>query len=111
VKLLSDENLAPRLAQALADVYPGSIHVRDCGLRGTTDDAVWKYAIQRGFAIVSKDSDFAGRSALEGSPPKVIWLRIGNCTTARAEFVLRNTADRISAFEHGEESCLVLSAH
>jgi len=110
VKLLFDENLAPRLAEALADVYPGSVHMKDCGLRGATDDSVWKYAAQGGLVIVSKDSDFAGRSALEGSPPKVIWLKIGNCTTARAEFVLRNTAERVAAFEKGEESCLVLSA-
>ena len=59
--------------------------------------------------IVSKDSDFAERSARFGSPPKVIWLRIGNCTTARVEFVLRKAAQRIKAFQLEEESCLVLT--
>lgn len=110
MKLLFDENLAPRLAAALIDVYPGSVHLTHCGLRGATDDEVWQYAGANGFAIVSKDSDFAGRSALHGSPPKVIWLRVGNCTTARAEFVLRNTVERVLAFAHGEESCIVLAA-
>lgn len=109
MKLLFDENLAPRLATTLSDVYPGSTHVRDCGLRGSADEEVWRYAAMNGFAIVSKDSDFAGRSALHGSPPKVIWLRIGNCTTTRAELVLRNMAPRLLAFEEGDESCLVLS--
>lgn len=109
MKLLFDENLAPRLTVALSDLYPGSVHLRDCGLRGATDDEVWQYATRNGLAIVSKDSDFAGRSALYGSPPKVIWLRVGNCTTARAELVLRNTAERVMAFARGEESCLVLS--
>jgi predicted nuclease of predicted toxin-antitoxin system len=37
VKLLFDENLAPRLASALSEVYPGSLHVTDCGLRGASD--------------------------------------------------------------------------
>jgi predicted nuclease of predicted toxin-antitoxin system len=47
---------------------------------------------------------------LFGGAPKVIWLRIGNCTTTRADFVLRNTAERIQAFlESSKESCLVLS--
>ena len=59
--------------------------------------------------IVSKDSDFAQRSLLLGGLPKVIWRRIGNCTTARADFVLRNAKDRIRNFESSEESCLVLS--
>jgi predicted nuclease of predicted toxin-antitoxin system len=108
VKLLFDENLAPRLALALSDLYPDSAHVRDCGLRGSTDSLVWEYALANGFVIVSKDSDFSQRSALRGSPPKVIWLRIGNCNTARAEFILRNLVARVSAFEQGKESCLVL---
>jgi predicted nuclease of predicted toxin-antitoxin system len=34
-----------------------------------------------GFAIVSKDADFRQMSFLFGTPPKVIWLRLGNCTT------------------------------
>jgi predicted nuclease of predicted toxin-antitoxin system len=108
VKLLFDENLAPRLATALKEIYPGSAHLTDCGLRGASDIAVWQYARENGFAIVSKDSDFARRSFLLGSPPKVIWLRVGNCTTTRADFVLRNAAARMQAFDDGEESCLVL---
>jgi predicted nuclease of predicted toxin-antitoxin system len=110
VKLLFDENLSPRLAEALADLYPGSLHLRDCGLRGVSDIKVWQYALENGFAIVSKDSDFSQRSFLLGSPPKVVWLRIGNCTTTRVDFVLRNAVERIQAFmTSGEESCLVLS--
>jgi predicted nuclease of predicted toxin-antitoxin system len=110
VRLLFDENLAPRLANALSDVYPGSLHVIDCGLRGASDIEIWQYARDNGFVIVSKDSDFSQRSSLLGGAPKIIWLRIGNCTTTRADFVLRNTAKRIQAFfESSEESCLVLA--
>jgi predicted nuclease of predicted toxin-antitoxin system len=109
VKLLFDENLSPRLAPALSDLYPGSVHLRDCGLRGASDIEVWQYALENSFAIVSKDSDFSQRSFLLGSPPKVIWLRIGNCTTTRADFVLRNAAVRVLDFDDSEESCLVLA--
>lgn len=59
MKILLDENLSPRLALALADVYPGSESVRECGLRGCSDIEVWRYAQASGFAIVSKDSDFS----------------------------------------------------
>ena len=110
MRLLFDENLAPRLANALSDVYPGSLHVTDCGLRGATDVEIWQYARDNGFVIVSKDSDFSQRSSLFGGAPKVIWLRIGNCTTSRADFVLRNTSERIQEIlASNEGSCLVLS--
>lgn len=109
MKLLFDENLSPRLATSLSSLYPGSKHVRDCGLRGATDVEVWSYARENQFAIVSKDSDFSQRSALLGGPPKVIWLRIGNCTTLRAEFVLTNVVSHVQAFlARGKENCLVL---
>ena len=54
--------------------------------------------------IVSKDSGFSESSALLGSPPKVIWLRVGNCTTAladpvlRTDLVLRTAATRLANF-------------
>jgi predicted nuclease of predicted toxin-antitoxin system len=93
LKLLLDENLSPRL-------------------ESVTDDEIWQYAKDNDFAIVSKDSDFSERSVLRGSPPKVIWLRIDNCTTIRAGFLLRDAFPRIQAFlSPTEESCLVLTLH
>lgn len=35
--LLFDENLSPRLVSAMAGSFPGSIHIRDVGLKGATD--------------------------------------------------------------------------
>lgn len=78
-------------------------------MRGAADVEVWQFARENGFAVVSKDSDFSERSSLFGGPPKVIWLRLGNCTTTRAEFVLRNAVERLQAFERGEQDCLVLA--
>ena len=109
MKLLFDENLSPRLVLAIADLFPGSRHVEDCGLLSEPDQQVWRYALENGFAIVTKDSDFAGMSRLLGSPPKVIWLRVGNCTTSRAEFLISNLRSRIQDFlTRGAENCLVL---
>ena len=55
MKLLLDENLSPRLVVELAQECPETAHVRDCGLRGANDHAIWNYAREAGFAIVSKD--------------------------------------------------------
>ncbi|HSE25425.1 MAG TPA: DUF5615 family PIN-like protein [Pyrinomonadaceae bacterium] len=44
MKLLFDENLFPKLARLLADLFPDSVHVRDVGLKAADDSVVWKYA-------------------------------------------------------------------
>ncbi len=66
MKLLLDENLAPRLCDDAADLYPGSLHVRAVGLLGAADEAVWAFALNNGFAIASKHSDFQQRAVLRG---------------------------------------------
>jgi len=53
VKLLFDENLSPRLVDALRAVYPESHHVSGVELGGGEDAAVWQYARRYGFALVS----------------------------------------------------------
>ncbi|MFI4949134.1 MAG: DUF5615 family PIN-like protein [Alphaproteobacteria bacterium] len=77
----SDENLAARIVGELADLYPGSVHVADVGLLGAPDRIIWRHARDRGLVIVSKDEDFHRLSIFHGPSPKVIWIRLGNCTT------------------------------
>jgi predicted nuclease of predicted toxin-antitoxin system len=109
VKLLFDENISPRLAGALADIYPGSAHVHQRGLGSADDSTVWQYARDNDFTIVSKDSDFQERSILLGAPPKVIWLRAANCTSAEIEGLLRAAVPTVKQFiQEDQESCLVL---
>lgn len=109
MKLLLDENLSPRLVEALFDLYPGSAHVHGVGLGASDDSEVWEHAKAHGFVIVSKDADFAERSVLESNPPKVIWLRLGNCSTNDVERVLRVHVDAIREFvERDPETCLLL---
>ncbi|MGH7544834.1 MAG: DUF5615 family PIN-like protein [Gemmatimonadota bacterium] len=57
MRLLFDQNLAASLVQRLADLYPGSLHVREVGLERADDAVVWAYAGENGLMIVSKDSD------------------------------------------------------
>ena len=102
MKLLFDENVSPRLVDALSDAFPESVHVRDAGLSRASDAAIWDYARNRGLTIVSKDSDFHQASFLRGSPPKVIWIRRGNCTTTEIEAMLRASRTRILAFAADE---------
>ncbi len=109
MKLLFDENLSPRLPGLLVDLFPGSVHVRDCGLLGQSDERVWQYARSGGLTIVSKDLDFQQRSLLHGHPPKVIWLRVGNCNRQRLVHLLSSHVEDIRKMHaEPEESLLVL---
>jgi predicted nuclease of predicted toxin-antitoxin system len=98
MKLLFDQNLSPRLPRSLEDLYSGSVHVREVGLRDANDLEIWEYAQQNGFVIVSKNSDFQQRSLLYGNPPKFIWLRVGNCTARFIEELLRKHSARVHTF-------------
>ncbi len=107
MKLLLDQNLSPQLARVLAAVYPGTIHVRDVGLQAADDDTVWAYAAAQGFAIASKDADFHQRSFVLGHPPKVVWIRRGNCSTAEIEEILRVRQADVLAFERDEHGAFL----
>jgi predicted nuclease of predicted toxin-antitoxin system len=98
MRLLFDQNLSPRLVDSLIDVYPGASHVSLVGLDRATDEDVWDYAAANDCVIVSKDSDFSDTSVVRGFPPKIIWIRLGNCTTAQIERALRSSNEGIAAF-------------
>jgi predicted nuclease of predicted toxin-antitoxin system len=85
VRFLLDQNLSYKLVARLADVFPGCAHVRDVGLGNGTDEAVWNYAREHGFVLLSKDEDFHQMSFVLGPPPQVVWVQLGNCSTAEVE--------------------------
>jgi len=110
MKLLFDQNLSYRLVRLLADVYPDCQHVRNVGLKEAPDTQVWEYARSNDYAIVSKDSDFHQRSLLLGFPPKVVWVRLGNCSTKAVEQILRAHFEDVEQFEaDGTATFLILS--
>jgi predicted nuclease of predicted toxin-antitoxin system len=103
--------LAVRLVGALAELYPGSVHISDVGLLGAADISIWQHAGANGFVLVSKDEDFHRLSVLSGPPPKVIWLRMGNCSTEQIIELLREMRDEIQAFlQHEEAGFLALGS-
>ena len=98
MKLLFDQNLSPGLAKYFITYFEYSAHVQDLGLDASDDLLVWKYAKSDKFTIVTKDSDFNNFVSLFGFPPKVIWLRKGNCSTKVIKEIIEKHFDIISAF-------------
>ena len=110
MKLLFDQNLSGALAVRLAGLFPESAHVKQIGLGQADDGLIWSHAKEHGFTVVSKDSDFQQRSMLFGWPPKVVWLRVGNCPTSRIEQLIRDNSVTLHTFDADPvQSFLVLS--
>jgi len=84
MKLLFDHNLPPGLVTRLADLFPHSEHVFVVGLDCASDLEIREYAQREAFLIVTKDADFSDLCVLRGFPPKILWIRRGNCSTGEA---------------------------
>jgi len=108
MKLLFDENLSWRLVGLLGAEYPDSSHVDEQGLSGQPDSAIWTLARSDGFVIVSKDNDFRQLSFLRGAPPKVVWLSVGNASTARIAALLRAQAGVLDRFDMDSDASLLV---
>ena len=98
MKLLFDQNLSSKLAFALSHAFPGSKHLKDFELTREQDEPIWTFAAAQGFTIVSKDSDFMHLAMVRGHPPKVVYVRLGNCPTNRISDRLTAEAQAIQAF-------------
>jgi len=110
VKFLLDENLSHKLVPHLAAAFPDTAHVDDLGLHGQPDLAVWRYAAEHGFVIVSKDDDFRQLSFLRGHPPKVVWLTVGNARSAVIAELLLRDQERLAAFAADPDDALLTLA-
>lgn len=95
MKLLFDHHLSHRLVDKLADVYPDSSQTRLLHFSRSNDSDLWWYARTHGYVLVTKDEDLPEFAVIRGAPPKVIWLRIGNCKTSLVERVLRSNRIRV----------------
>ena len=108
MKLLFDHNLSHKLVGRLADVFPGSEHVRNLDLHRADDAEVWEYARTNELAIVSKDEDFHQMSFVHGPPPKVVWARLGNCRTSDIEHLLRNARSDLLRFDANKAGAFLI---
>lgn len=76
MKLLIDANLSPRVARGLRTAGYDATHVIEIGLLTASDEQIIRHAVDRGFVVVTADSDFAMILALRGAvSPSVVQLR------------------------------------
>ena len=108
---LLDQNLSFRLLAVLKPRFPDSVHVGALRLGAASDFDIWDYARREELAILTKDSDFHHLSMLNGHPPKVVWLRVGNVsTTMIAELLVSRMSEIADFLETDSAAFYVLSA-
>lgn len=107
MKLLFDQNLSYRLVAKIADIFPHSAHVAALGLDKASDFAVWEFAKENGFVIVTKDSDFNDLTTYYGFPPHVIWMRLGNNSVTENAKLLLNHAPKIKNMISSNETGII----
>ena len=67
------------------------------GLAQALDKEVWNFVRENDYLVVTKDADFSELSLMWGFPPKVVWIRRGNCSTREIETMLRKNYAFIEA--------------
>jgi predicted nuclease of predicted toxin-antitoxin system len=112
MRLLFDQNISYRIVSKLSDCYPECRQVRELGLVNTEDVDIWDYARKNNYVIVTFDADFYDISLISGCPPKIVWLRTGNLTTAQIADLLRKNRMRITDFcfqpEQTNKACFII---
>ncbi len=108
MKLLFDENLSPKLVARLAAEFPESVHVSRARLDQADDETVWAFARENALTIVTKDADFQELSLRLGMPPKVVWLRRGNCSVDGTVTMLRDNVEAVRSFDADPRSAVLV---
>lgn len=103
MKVLIDQNISHRIIPFLAEYFDILTHVRETGLMNSYDYQIFMYARETKYdAILTLDEDFQHHILIHNAPPKVIWLRVGNCSTKHlSDVIIQNIGD-INAFVHND---------
>ena len=99
-----DAHLSPAIAKWLkTDFEIESKSVRSLGLREADDFTIFAQARAADVIVLTKDADFPKLASRHGPPPKIIWLRCGNTSSAKLRTLLQlKLPTALQLFEDGE---------
>jgi predicted nuclease of predicted toxin-antitoxin system len=66
-------------------------------MKSATDPVIVEFALAEGLTIVSKDADFLALRFVLGEHVRIVWVRLGNGSTAQVEQALRQRRKSIEA--------------
>jgi predicted nuclease of predicted toxin-antitoxin system len=87
--LLLDENTSPRIVRALWAQQVDAVHVRDRGLLGAPDHALWKLALDETRTIVTINGrDFRKLAQRSEQHPGIVVIPSGGTPDAQLGFIM-----------------------
>ena len=107
MKLLIDQNISHRILPILDNHFSSIHHVRELGLINASDHEIFMFAREHDYdAVITLDDDFVKLLNVFSFPPKIIWLRTGNCTTPYLASILNSKFHSLKEFVRSEEHFL-----
>lgn len=108
MKILIDQNISYRLLARIESEFPNCFHVKDLDLMDAIDFQIFQYARQNDFDLIfTLDEDFNIIQLEHSIPPKIVWFRVGNCSTRILAQIVLDKAKIIRAFLiDSEAECL-----
>ena len=109
MKLLLDANVSWRLVSILKEHFGECVHADDIHELEfpAKDTKIWQYAKDNEYTIITRDNDFNDLIAVKGFPPKIIWLRTGNCSRKITADILIRSKQAIEEFWQSKECGLL----
>jgi predicted nuclease of predicted toxin-antitoxin system len=99
LRILFDQNIPPSVCEVVSALKPDwqVRHVSDVGLRGATDETIFRWAQRDGSIVVTFDEDFAdARMYPTGSHAGVVRLRVWPTTVEETETALRRLLESVA---------------
>jgi len=107
MKLLLDANISRKLIDILAPVFGECSHVDLIGLAVPCKDKdIWKYALENGYIIITKDNDFLDMLEIKGFPPKVVLIKTGNNSSKTLADLIIGAKPKIEDLENNNYGLL-----
>jgi len=107
MKILLDANISWKLMNILTPVFGECTHVDSIGLKVPAKDiSIWNYALENGYIIITKDTDFLDLLELKGFPPKVVLIKTGNNSSRILADLIINAKSKIEDLENDDYGLL-----
>ncbi|MDZ7935528.1 MAG: DUF5615 family PIN-like protein [Emticicia sp.] len=108
MKIVIDQNISFRIIHQIEHLFTKVEHIRTLGWTDAPDIIIFRNAKQQKFdAILTLDEDFDNLILENGTPPKILWLRVRNCSTAHLAKIIALKIEIINEFLNDKElDCL-----
>jgi len=108
MKVIVDQNISFRIIPSLNGLFEDIKHIKDVNLVNADDFEIYMFARVNGFdAILTLDEDFYNLQLTHGIPPKVVWLRTGNCSTSILTAIIhKHIKDIYNFYGNDDLDCL-----